>query len=164
MSGDTFFKTRMGQTFFERTLPDLVNAIQTLSSHLKTLLSVAEPWLAQQPRPADPPPPVDSGPEGSMKTVYVDTVYTGSRVQPIHGQRVRICGVFREHESVSVDLATATRPPANVQRWSDVAADCWAYVAAFTPKGWMSPTLDAVSVLDLECFAHLLPSRPKGQP
>lgn len=37
MSEIPFYRTRMGQVFFDRTVPELVDALKAIGSHLKRL-------------------------------------------------------------------------------------------------------------------------------
>ena len=52
MSSD-FFRTRMGQTFYEATMPSLVRELARLNQNLERLVAIAE---KQATAPAEPPP------------------------------------------------------------------------------------------------------------
>jgi len=52
MSSD-FFRTRMGQTFYEATMPSLVRELGRLNQNLERLVAIAEKKAAP---PAEPPP------------------------------------------------------------------------------------------------------------
>ena len=52
MSSD-FFRTRMGQTFYEATMPSLVRELARLNQNLERLVAIAEKRGA---KPAEPAP------------------------------------------------------------------------------------------------------------
>jgi len=52
MSGD-FFRTRMGQTFYESTMPSLVRELARLNQNLERLVAIAE---KQEAKPAESAP------------------------------------------------------------------------------------------------------------
>ena len=52
MSSD-FFRTRMGQTFYEATMPSLVRELARLNQNLERLVALAE---KQEAKPAEPVP------------------------------------------------------------------------------------------------------------
>src|SRR5690606_16226820 len=58
MSSD-FFRTRMGQTFYEATMPSLVRELARLNQNLERLVAIAE---KQEAKPAEPVP-VATAPE-----------------------------------------------------------------------------------------------------
>ena len=49
MSGPKFFETRMGQTFYEGTMPRLVRELQRLNDNLERLLPDNEPKTEEKP-------------------------------------------------------------------------------------------------------------------
>jgi hypothetical protein len=57
MSSD-FFRTRMGQTFYEATMPSLVRELARLNQNLERLVAIAE----KRAKPAEPVP-VATAPE-----------------------------------------------------------------------------------------------------
>lgn len=59
MSSD-FFRTRMGQTFYEGTMPSLVRELARLNQNLERLVAIAEKPAA----PPAEPPPTHAAPEG----------------------------------------------------------------------------------------------------
>lgn len=58
MSSD-FFRTRMGQTFYEATMPSLVRELARLNQNLERLVAIAE---KREAKPAEPAP-VAAAPE-----------------------------------------------------------------------------------------------------
>ena len=58
MSSD-FFRTRMGQTFYEATMPSLVRELARLNQNLERLVALAE---EREAKPAEPVP-VATAPE-----------------------------------------------------------------------------------------------------
>lgn len=52
MSSD-FFRTRVGQTFYEATMPSLVRELARLNQSLERLVALAEKRAV---KPAEPPP------------------------------------------------------------------------------------------------------------
>lgn len=58
MSSD-FFRTRMGQTFYEATMPSLVRELGRLNQNLERLVAIAE----KQAAPPAEPPPAHAAPE-----------------------------------------------------------------------------------------------------
>ena len=52
MSSD-FFRTRMGQTFYEATMPSLVRELARLNQNLERLVAIAE---KREAKPAEPAP------------------------------------------------------------------------------------------------------------
>jgi len=57
MSSD-FFRTRMGQTFYEATMPSLVRELARLNQNLERLVALVEKREAKpaEPVPAEPAP------------------------------------------------------------------------------------------------------------
>ena len=47
MSDVPFYRTRMGQTFFDRTMPGLVDALKVIGSNLERLVN----WLEREESP-----------------------------------------------------------------------------------------------------------------
>ncbi len=58
MSSD-FFRTRMGQTFYEATMPSLVRELARLNQNLERVVAIAE----KQAAPPAEPPPTHAAPE-----------------------------------------------------------------------------------------------------
>ncbi len=63
MAGDDFFKTRMGQRFYEATMPKIADQLERLNTNIESL--VAELRKLQAPAPNGvPAPPADSRSSG----------------------------------------------------------------------------------------------------
>lgn len=53
MAGDDFFKTRMGQRFYEATMPKIADQLERLNTNIETLV-VELRKLSAQPRNEEP--------------------------------------------------------------------------------------------------------------
>lgn len=54
---DDFFRTRMGHTFYESTMPSLVRELARLNDNLERLVKLAERPTAGAPSPETTPAP-----------------------------------------------------------------------------------------------------------
>jgi predicted ATPase len=54
MSEIPFYRTRMGQVFFDRTMPELMDALKSISGHLKRLADGLERREVVERTPSEP--------------------------------------------------------------------------------------------------------------